>query len=130
MNRNLYLFFCFFLIVLSFEAHAQIITTIAGTGVAGFTGDGGPATSAELNSPYGVAVDGSSNVYVADGYNNRIRKINPSGIITTFAGNGAYRFSGDGGPATGAELDVPACVAMDGSGNILIGDAGSARIGN
>ena len=76
-----------------------IITTIAGTGVRGFGGDGGPAVEAQLSSPYGVAVDGAGNVYIADSNTRRIRKVDSSGIITTIAGTGAQRFGGDGGPA-------------------------------
>ena len=83
------------------------ITTVAGTGTAGFSGDGGPATSAQLNAPYGVAVDGSGNLYIADCWQPRVRKVDASGTITTVAGQRAPPgFSGDGGPATSAELDA------------------------
>ena len=78
---------------------AGIITTIIGTGVSGFSGDGGPAASAALAFPTGVAVDASGNLFIADNGNNRIRKVSAGGIISTVAGNGNYGFSGDGGPA-------------------------------
>jgi hypothetical protein len=87
------------------------ITTLAGNGVANFGGDGGPATSAALNYPTGVAVDGVGNIYIADVVNNRVRMVTPAGTITTLAGTGLFRFSGDGGPATGAGLYNPTGVA-------------------
>ena len=104
------------------------ITTIAGSGPRGFSGDGGPATAARLNSPADVAVDGSGNLYIADTGNDRIRKVDTSGTITTIAGSGASGFSGDGGPATAARLNSPADVAVDGSGNLYIADTGNDRI--
>lgn len=102
-----------------------IITTIAGTGVMGFSGDGGQATLAKLSGPVGVAVDASGNIYIAEPFNNRIRKINSSGVITTIAGNGNLGYSGDGGLATLAELNYPTGVAVDAAGNIYIGDQGN-----
>ena len=99
-----------------------IITTVAGNGQYGYTGDGGPATEAKLNSPNGVAVDGSGNLYIADGWNHCIRKVDTSGIITTVAGNGQNGYSGDGGPATQAQLYLPNNVTVDTSGNIYIAD--------
>ena len=104
------------------------ITTIGGTGTAGFSGDGGPATSAQLNSPFDVAVDGAGNVYVADTFNNRVRKIDPAGTITTVAGTGTLGFGGDGGPATSALLFWPVGLDVDGSGNLYIADWGNNRI--
>ena len=104
------------------------ISTVAGTGTAGFSGDGGAATSAQLDNPYGVAVDGASNLYIADGDNNRIRKVNSSGNISTVAGTGTAGFSGDGGAATSAQLDNPYVVALDGAGNLYIADGGNHRI--
>ncbi|MFI5112212.1 MAG: choice-of-anchor D domain-containing protein [Terriglobales bacterium] len=98
------------------------ITTVAGNGTAGYSGDGGPATSAKLSYPYGVAVDRAGNLYIADVYNNRVRKVDASGIITTVAGNGTGGYSGDGGPAISAEL-YPQGVAVDSAGNLYIGDS-------
>lgn len=104
-----------------------VITTIAGNGTAGFSGDGGSATIANLNGPYGVAVDLAGNIYIADNGNNRIRKVSVSGIITTVAGNGSPTFSGDGGPATSAG-GTAIRVAVDAIGNIYIVDINNARI--
>ena len=104
------------------------ITTIAGVGTRGFSGDGGPATAAQLNLPSGVAVDDVGNVYIADERNDRIRKVDTSGTITTIAGDGTRGFGGDGGPATGAHLQVPLDVVVDITGNIYIADAANARI--
>jgi hypothetical protein len=83
------------------------ISTVAGNGVAGYSGDNGPASSAIFNGPLGVAVDGGGNWYVFDTLNNRIRKVTSNGTITTFAGTGAAGFSGDGGPAVAALLNQP-----------------------
>jgi N-acetylneuraminic acid mutarotase len=110
-------------------ASTGIITTVAGNGTWGYSGDGGAATSAELFSPFGVAVDASGNLYIADSGNNLIRKVTAStGIITTVAGNGTGGYSGDSGAATGAELNSPFGVAVDASGNIYIVDSGNNRI--
>jgi len=105
-----------------------IISTIAGNGMAGYTGDGGPALLASLNAPKKAVVDGLGNIYIADEYNNVIRKIDTLGIITTIAGTGIAGFSGDGGPAINAQLDTPTGVAKDIFGNIYISDSGSNRI--
>jgi len=102
-----------------------IITTVAGNGTSGYSGDGGSATQASLYDPMGVAVDSTGNIYIADSYNHRIRKVDPSGIITTVAGNGSYGYSGDGGPATSAMLDYPGGVAVDPAGNLYIADTGN-----
>jgi trimeric autotransporter adhesin len=102
---------------------AGIITTIAGTGTPGFSGDNGQATAAQLNSPLGLAVDPAGNLYIADQSNNRIRKVALNGTITTVAGTGDSGSSGDGGPATSASLLLPAAVALDAGGNLYIGDA-------
>jgi sugar lactone lactonase YvrE len=107
---------------------AGFITTIAGNGSAGFSGDGGLATGASLNTPRYIAVDASGNVYIADTGNNRIRKVAPDGIITTIAGNGTNGYAGDGGPATAASLAQPLGVSVDTSGNVLIADSYNARI--
>jgi sugar lactone lactonase YvrE len=104
------------------------VTTVAGNGTYGYAGDGGPATSAEFNSPYGVAVDASGNLYIADSYNYRIRMVSAGGIVTTVAGNGDYGFGGDGGPATSASLAEPSGVAVDSAGNLYIADTYSNRI--
>jgi len=101
---------------------AGVITTVAGNGTSGFSGDNGPATSAGLNGPVGVAVDTGGNLYIADHGNDRIRKVTPAGVITTVAGNGTFGFSGDNGPATSASLGSPSGVAVDASGNLYIAD--------
>jgi RHS repeat-associated protein len=110
-----------------------IITTIAGTGFSGFSGDGGPATQARLYSPLGIAADASGTLYIADTVNHRIRKIDNSGIITTVAGSGSSGYygggySGDGGPATQALLYYPKGVAVDTLGNLYIADSDNHRI--
>jgi uncharacterized protein (TIGR03437 family) len=104
------------------------ITTIAGFGTPGFGGDGGPATSARLSHPSAVAVDAAGNVYVTDTGSNRVRKIDPLGVITTVAGNGDTTFGGDGGPAASASLSGPRGVAVDRAGNLYIADTGHNRI--
>ena len=109
------------------------IDTFAGTGESlsgfgGFGGDGGPATNAQLALPTGVALDGRGNLYIADQRNNRIRKVDSSGTISTIAGTGEYGFGGDGGPATEAGLQSPSRVAVDGAGNLYIADYGNHRI--
>jgi sugar lactone lactonase YvrE len=110
-------------------AATGVISTVAGHGGYGYSGDGGPATSGELSYPSGVAVDSSGNLYIADSYNSRIRLVSlATGIITTVAGNGAPSYSGDGGPATGAELNYPSDVAVDSSGNLYIADEPNERI--
>jgi hypothetical protein len=105
------------------------ISTIAGSGTAGYLGDGTPATTAQLNQPTGVAVDSSGNVLIADLGNHRIRKVASSnGVITTIAGNGSPGSLGEGGPATSARLYSPAGVAVDAAGNVYIADMNNARI--
>ncbi len=104
------------------------ITTVAGTGTSGFSGDGGAATAAQLNRPSGVAVDSDGNLFIADQGNNRIRKVTPGGIISTVAGTGTNGFSGDGGAATAAQLNRPAGVAVDAGGNLFIADFNNHRI--
>ena len=104
------------------------ITTIAGNGSAGFSGDNGPATSAQLNSPSGVALDSFGNLYIADQNNNRIRMVSPAGAITTVAGNGSPGYSADNVPATSSELNYPTGVAADSSGNLYIADTLNNRI--
>ncbi len=105
-----------------------IITTYAGSGVFGFSGDGGPATAANFNDPYGVAVDAAGNLYISDTFNHRIRKVSPGGIISTFAGTGTGGFSGDGGPATSAMLYEPRGLALDPGGNLYVADTRNNRV--
>ena len=104
-----------------------VITTLAGTGTAGYSGDGGAATSAQLSNPLGIAVDSGGNIYFADKGNMVIRKIS-HGTIATVAGNGTQGFSGDGGPATSAELYFPSGVAVDASGRVYFDDEDNNRI--
>lgn len=103
-------------------------TVIAGTGSSGSTGNGGAATSAKLNGPKAVTVDSSGNVYIADTSNHRIRKIDTSGNISIIAGTGTFGYSGDNGAATSAKINSPQGVAVDGSGNIYIGDTSNNRV--
>jgi len=107
------------------KGHATIL---AGTGDPGFSGDGGAASSAQLNSPSGVAVDGQGNLYISDTGNHCVRVMGPDGIIRTIAGNGAADFSGDGGPARSASLNAPAGLAVDSDGNVWVADAGNNRV--
>ncbi len=105
-----------------------IISTFAGTGTAGYNGDGAPATARELNYPVSVSADASGNIYIGDYFNNRVRMVNTSGVISTYAGNGTAGFYGDGGPASSAELDWPDGIFVDGSGNLFISDEVNDRI--
>jgi len=105
-----------------------IISTIAGTGVAGYSGDGGLAVAAKLKNPDAVAVDAAGNIYIADMGNDRIRKINTAGIISTIAGTGTGGYSGDGGAAIAAKISNPAGVAVDVAGNVYISDRGNDRV--
>ncbi len=109
---------------------AGMITTVAGTGIAGFSGDGGAANAAQLNSPYGLAMDGIGNLYVADLGNARVRKISPDGIITTIAGGGSLAAGGsnDGSPATLLALMAPRNLAWDGRGSLFISDFNAHRV--
>ena len=107
---------------------AGIISTFAGTITEGYFGDGGAATSAQLSWPHGVSADINGNVYIADWDNNRVRKVNVAGIITTFAGTGTAGSNGDGGAATSAQLNNPYAVAVDVNGNVYIADQANQRI--
>ena len=105
-----------------------VITTLAGTGAPGFSGDGGPATAAQLNFPYGLAADLAGNLYVADYGNARVRRIGSDGVITTVAGNGNQGAFGDGGPATAAQLLTPRNVAVDAAGNLYFSEFERHRV--
>ena len=124
-----------FLLLLPVFASGQIVTTIAGNGVAGYSGDGGYATNAQINTPVNVKIDRYDNLYIADNYNNVIRKINSSGIITTVVGNGYNAgslsgggYTGNGGPATNAELSNPSDIVFDTADNMYIIDNGNSVI--
>ena len=107
---------------------AFMISTIAGNGTSGYFGDGGQATAAQINTYGDLVVDGMGNILLADEFNNRVRKISTTGIITTIAGTGVAGFSGDGGPATDAKFNNPHSIAIDSIGNIYIGDKNNYRI--
>jgi RHS repeat-associated protein len=109
------------------QNNAIIINTVAGTGVYGYSGDGGPATLAKISNAYGVALDAQGNFYFGDHGNSRIRKVDTNGIITTIAGNGTSGYSGDGGPAIQAQVSAPWGVAVDAAGNLYIVDGGCIR---
>jgi len=113
------------LILLPVLTNGQIITTIAGTGTKGYSGDNGPATNAQLSMPVRICRDGSGNILFSDQRNNVIRKIDPSGIITTIAGNGTTGYAGDNGPATAAALNGPSGLDVDTAGYLYISDAGN-----
>jgi sugar lactone lactonase YvrE len=104
------------------------ITTVAGNGTAGYSGDGGPATSAQLSLPYGVAVDRAGDLFIADTANDVIREVTPDGNITTVAGTNTRGFAGDGGPANAAQLYGPYAVAVDAAGDLYISDSGNHAI--
>src|ERR1035437_10180841 len=131
MKKKLFCYLVFVLINVNANLYAQIITTIAGgaTGHGGYWGDEGPATAAEISTFGGLAVDASGNIYIADGNNQRIRKVDAiTGIITTVAGNGIAGYSGDGVLATNTQLNNPSYVAVDPTGNLYIGDGINYRI--
>jgi sugar lactone lactonase YvrE len=111
------------------DANTGIMSSVVGTGVQGFSGDGGLATNAQLQLPHGLVVDSVGNMYIADTANHRVRKVDAStGIITTIAGTGVQGFYGDGGPATDAQLYYPTYVSVDCAGNLFISDNGNRRI--
>ncbi|MDX1978681.1 MAG: hypothetical protein SFV51_00330 [Bryobacteraceae bacterium] len=105
-----------------------LILTVAGTGTAGYSGDGGAATDARLNMPSGVSVDASGALYIADTGNQRVRRVTPDGLISTVAGSGTKGFSGDGGPASAANLDSPSAVSAGSTGAVYVADRGNQRI--
>ncbi len=111
------------------DAETRMIVTVAGNGTAGFSGDGGPATLATFISPSGLSVDRWGNLFIADMFNQRIRRVDvATGFIETVAGNGTSGFGGDGGPAVSAQLSVPTGAVADANGNLFIADAGNNRI--
>ena len=105
-----------------------IITTVAGTGNDGYAGDGGPAIAAQLRHPVDVDVASNGNLYIADAENHRIRKVDPSGMITTIAGTGNSGYAGDGGPALNAQINLPHGITVDSSNNVYIGDRLNHRV--
>jgi sugar lactone lactonase YvrE len=105
-----------------------IITTVAGTGTAGFSGDGGKAADARLNGPVGLAVDSAGSLFITEWGGNRVRKVTPDGMITTVAGTGTAGFSGDGGPAISARLNGPTGGVVDSAGNLFVADFRNARV--
>ena len=106
----------------------NIISSLAGNGTATYAGDGGPAEGASLDAPSGVVVDAAGNLYIADQFNDRIRRVDTNGVITTVAGNGAATYAGDGGAATNASLRAPSGVAVDAAGNLYIADQLNCRV--
>lgn len=107
---------------------ARLITTIAGSGVQGFGGDGGPAASAAFDSPAGIAVAQDGRLFIADTHNDRIRVVDAAGVVATFAGMGRRGYGGDGGPATAALLSQPRGLVVDAGGSLLVADANNQRI--
>lgn len=128
MKRNFYSILGF-LALFSTQSQAQIITTIAGKDrIGGYSGDGGAAIDARMWGPSGIVRDDAGNIYIADQFNNRIRKIDTAGKMSTLAGNDTAGFSGDGGPANMAKLNQPRAVAVDGGGNLYIADWVNNRV--
>ncbi|WP_309123408.1 S-layer homology domain-containing protein [Paenibacillus sp.] len=117
---NLYIADLFNNVIRKVDTENGIITTVAGNGIAGYSGDGGPAASAQLNTPYAIDFDGSGNMYIADRNNNRVRKVDTSGKISTVAGTGGNFDSGDGGPATAAGLAFPTGITVDDDGTVYV----------
>ncbi|HLJ13606.1 MAG TPA: hypothetical protein VKV15_03855 [Bryobacteraceae bacterium] len=123
------------LLAASTLCHGQpVISTVAGNGTIGYFGDGGPAINAGLKLPTDMAIDGAGNIYIADYGNNVVRKVDTTGKISTFAGNGTADYAGvadpapgDGGPATSAEIPFPTSVAVDKAGNVFIANVGAVR---
>ncbi|WP_379213267.1 S-layer homology domain-containing protein [Paenibacillus sp. GCM10012303] len=119
---NLYIVELFNHVVRKVDQTTGIISTVAGTGAAGFSGDGGPATLAQLSTPYSIDFDGSGNLYIADRNNNRVRKVDTSGNISTVAGTGVAGYSGDGGPATAAAMWQPIGLTVDDNGTLYVAE--------
>ena len=130
MKKYIHLLAAAFLVLTcAYHSHAQgIITTIAGIGTQSYSGDDSAAVNAGLDGPYAVALDGMGNYYIADGYNNRIRKVNAAGIITTIAGTGVGGYNGDGILATEAQIDHPNGMVFDNAGNLIFADPYNNRI--
>lgn len=126
-DGSLYLADADFHVIRKIDATGKI-STIAGTGESGYLGDGGPATAAQFALPNGIALASDGSLYIADFYNQRIRRVSGDGIVTTVAGSGDYGFAGDGGPATAALLAGPADVAVNPDGSLYITDADNARV--
>lgn len=111
------------------DAHTGVISTVAGTGAAGFSGDGAAATAAQLNSPQGITVDSFGNLFITDTGNQRVREVAAAtGIISTIAGNSTQGYSGDAGPSSHSSLNSPYATAVDTSGNLYIADSGNSVI--
>jgi len=128
-SGNLYISDAAFNYIRRVSAATSVISTIAGNGQTVSSGDGGPALSAGINYPVGISLDANGNLYIAEEEGHRIRRIDAvTGIITTVAGTGVYGFSGDGGPATAANLSYPAFASTDSSGNLYISDRGNRRV--
>jgi sugar lactone lactonase YvrE len=126
-SGNLYFSDSYNKLVREVKANGTLIT-VAGTGTMGYSGDGGQAAIAELNTPYGITLDSSGNLYFVDSGNSRIRRISSGGILSTIAGNGTAGFSGDGGPATNAEINGPTGLVSDGAGNLYVADTSNHRV--
>jgi sugar lactone lactonase YvrE len=128
MKKNVFFFFIACLLLATTGIEAQIITTFAGMGMGGHTGDGGAATAAKLDGPWGIVTDSMNNIYFCDCNRHVVRKISNTGIITTIAGTGADSFSGNGGPAVAATFSTPRGIARDEKGNIYIADQNNHQI--
>lgn len=128
LQKTAQLFFISVLVISGAKVNGQTITTVVGNGTQGSSGDGGQATSAELNGPSSLVFDNASNMYISLVYGNTVRKVTPSGIISTIAGTGLTGFAGDGGLATKASLSAPTGIAVDDSGNVYIADNQNNRI--
>jgi hypothetical protein len=123
-----YFFAILLLLLLCRGSYAQVIVTVAGTGIGGYSGDGGPATNAKMNSPFALAFDKDGNFYFSDDSYPRIRKVSPSGIITVLAGVNTSGFSGDGGQAIYAEIRGGGGLCVDKNGNVFLADGSNHRI--